>query len=515
MANKNLDGIKKLSGEELERSRKIVLDFIGEKDKRSEKEIKTKTISDKIKQPIGHVARNVDGLLASGKKISPKSQQEALKKKEDIEEKKRKELIKEEKEKQQLVLAELREANVQKIPKSRAPVIKDSNLDVEKRLMQQKIKKKQAKIQKKKLEKVMKKKQKKAMKEAMKKKKQAIKEQKKLEKIKKKEEAKKKRQTEKKKRRLNRKKRINKFKNKIKRSVSALLSCIVKFLRLASRILCFVVFILIMVIILGYGGFSLALINFNLDNSATRAITEYVPVAALVTKIGVVTYYDYKDMEEQIKNYHISQSSTMPNKIELIGEVEEKLVKELIVRNLAKKYNLQIEDEEIEQQFNNTVGQLRIEYDKKNLMGIYYNLGDKRYKKRVIAPQLLSEKVADKIVYDQEINLVALSRIEKIKSMLKREQNFDQIARKYGDEFNAGAYYSIDDVLIQFGQSAADLEVGQFSDTIITRRGYYLIECYGKRDNLLGLKYIFIKAKTLDDYLDEEVIKIKTWNLVD
>lgn len=82
MPNKNLDGIKKLSGEELERARKIVLDSIGERDKRErkEKDISNFSLSGRKKMLDGISSGRVRS--ASKKIIIAKN--EALKKKESL-----------------------------------------------------------------------------------------------------------------------------------------------------------------------------------------------------------------------------------------------------------------------------------------------------------------------------------------------------------------------------------------------------------------------------------------------
>ncbi|MEA3463972.1 MAG: peptidylprolyl isomerase [Patescibacteria group bacterium] len=488
--NKMLDGIsasggKKLNEQDFKKAREVVLNFIGEKDKH--KKTKTKTVFGQTEKLTAAKSMRIDGIFSKSKKFAFGGKKakmffnEKTKQKSDAINKKAVLAADSQREIAQTLAAE-------KKAKLQLAELKKIKAEQE-RLKQQAISKKQIEREKKKLKKIAQKAEKqkikkqeeqeeKKIKEEAKKQKQAEEKRKKIKKIKQQYEKRRMQEITKAEKQVERKIKITKLKNKFKINVKKSFVYIPKIFKFTGKIFVYAGLILIIVIILGYCALSIALLNFHLDNSTIRTITKYMPVPALITKIGVIEYYYYKDTESRIKNYYFNQTGLTPDKLELSKKTEEELAKELLVKKLARKYDLQIKDKKI------------------------------RF-------QLLEEKVAGKIAFDQEINQPALFKIKKIQSAINKKENFNQVAKTYGDESDIGVYYSINDAAAKFGSSAVDLAVGQLSDVITTSKGYYLVECYGRRDDLLGLKYIFVKCKTLDQYLNEEIIKIKVWNLVD
>lgn len=64
----------------------------------------------------------------------------------------------------------------------------------------------------------------------------------------------------------------------------------------AIKILIFTFLISTYLFIIFYSAFALLLTRFNIDNKATRFIAGSLPVPALISRIGIVEYYDYEDL---------------------------------------------------------------------------------------------------------------------------------------------------------------------------------------------------------------------------
>ncbi len=118
-------------------------------------------------------------------------------------------------------------------------------------------------------------------------------------------------------------------------------------------------------------------------------------------------------------------------------------------------------------------------------------------------------------------NYAVLVKVSKIQQMMESKANFYQIAKSQGDEFGVGKYYTYNEATVKFGQNIGNLKAGQIS--IISAKGglafgqehansgYYLVQCYGRKENLIGLKYIFIKSRSLDDYVREMAAGLRVW----
>ncbi len=100
-------------------------------------------------------------------------------------------------------------------------------------------------------------------------------------------------------------------------------------------------------------------------------------------------------------------------------------------------------------------------------------------------------------------NYAGLFKVSKIQQMMESGANFYQIAKSQGDEFGVGKYYTYNEATVKFGQNIVNLETGQISIIKHTDSGYYLVQCFGRKENLIGLKFIFVKGRSLDDYVSE------------
>ena len=88
--------------------------------------------------------------------------------------------------------------------------------------------------------------------------------------------------------------------------------------------LIFVIFILILYFI-----FISCVLKFDIDNTFSRFVAEFVPVPALATNDGIIEYYKYKDL----KNELIAKN----NEIDIKKEIQALVVREIAINNLMEK----------------------------------------------------------------------------------------------------------------------------------------------------------------------------------
>ncbi|MDO8592544.1 MAG: hypothetical protein Q7R92_02075 [bacterium] len=494
---KSLDGIKKLNPEEAEKYRKIVLNYIGEKD--SSKTVQPANINQSAR---GY--RSLDGLKAGKIKSLPPRQAEedrlrqAIKRQSEI-----RKQVKEE-EKQYLLERERREeenrsreqekirlekeriyqekAGREENKKKIREQAENERRAEEDRLKQEKIikleKEKQAKerakqeefkkkeIAKKELEEAEarakleeKKRWEEKIKLAEKEKEETrlAKENLRQEKIKRQAEVKRigqelklARQIASEKRRAKRQKAIKKFKKKLKLELNWLAFALKKnYVYIISFFLLF--------LITAYSFFCAAVLRFQLnDNVVVERLTSYLPVPAVITSQGIINFQDFKSLKNQ--GY---SGLTLDQK-------KNYLAAWLAKRNLNKKYGLPL--------------------------------------------QASAEDLAIKFVLDQDFNEVGLTRINKISELLGIGNQLEQLG-KYADEYNDGAYYSENEAARKFGPAALDLSIGQASGIIGQASGYYIIKRIKNDNGRFGVKHIFVGARTLEQYLNKEIAETKIFIL--
>jgi len=245
---------------------------------------------------------------------------------------------------------------------------------------------------------------------------------------------------------------------------------LIESLKLTVKLFYNIILLMLLLTIISYISFVFILHNFNLDNQTTRTLAQYLPVPALISEVGIVEYYDYQDARIKLINDYLDNYQVVPGEEILAEKVKEKLIKELVINELARKYN--------------------------------------------ITPSNQTALNA-KIALDQDINYTVLVRMNKLKQMIEAGEDFYQVARRYGDDYNMGRYYNMEEAKNKFGLEVLNLEINQLSNIIITSQGYYLVQLYDKQNDLLGLKYIFLKAKYLDDYCREEMLELRVRSFVD
>lgn len=439
---KNLDGIKKLTPDELKKSREIVLNFIGEKDEESNFEIKNAVDSinrisfDKIEQQdiVANEIKKVDGITKVEKSRLKDDvniiNQEAQKL---VEEKKYQQQLEEKQEMQKQAEYEKIKFQEEKAKKDKESEYKHKKEEEEKKEQEKRKKIKQLENKKILLE------NKEILKEALKQQKQL------------------KKQAQ----RINFKKRINQFKKNLKHKSLLFL----RFLRTRFKKILVGLIMLFLLLIIFYIIFCEIVLGFGIDNKLVRQVGKYLFVPALISDEGFVDYFSYKD--EFVNKINIWGDS-----INIRAIVKDELLKNLLCKNLAKKYGI------------------------------------------IPIGENWMFELEKKVIIDKEINQNNLARITKINSLVKEGKSFFEV-KKYGDEFELEI--NMEDNLAQekFGRLIKFLSIGQVSDILVGDRGYYLVKKNAQSDNLINITYIFIKAETLDNYINNEFANLKAISLID
>lgn len=200
--------------------------------------------------------------------------------------------------------------------------------------------------------------------------------------------------------------------------------------------------------------------RFDAGAEMARKISRFLPIPAIVTKYGVIDYRQYMDL------YGTA------------GESADSLIAEKIVlNNLARKYGLP------------PVG-LREKDDE------------------------LKKQLAGKIIYDKEVNMVALNRIEKIKELVDKNGDFARTANRLGDEQGQLDITDENEAARSYAAGLRNLNAGEISGVIVAGDEYSLFKCYEKTPEMTSLSYVSVKTKTLDAYIAEAVRDIKMWSLM-
>ena len=207
--------------------------------------------------------------------------------------------------------------------------------------------------------------------------------------------------------------------------------------------------------------FGLSLYTFHFDNRLTRLITKIFPVPAFITKYGAINYYDFSDEKITAINKQNVSDRALGEALASVA-VREQLIRRQILADLAKNYGLSL--------------------------GSFDSSG---------AEQALEKKLALLIVSDPSVNAANLRKARVIKTALAAGADFKQTAESSGLQSKI-EYFNADAIKEKFDRNATELMVGNTIETVTVKEGYYLLQFYNQQDSLVGLKFIFIPATTLE-----------------
>jgi hypothetical protein len=211
-------------------------------------------------------------------------------------------------------------------------------------------------------------------------------------------------------------------------------------------------------LIITYAALIVVAIKGNLDNKPMRFVAHYIIIPALITKNGVVEYYDYLDVKNRLTVSGDSAKTTV--------------IKEIILNDL--------------------------------------------YRKLKISTGKSVDEVNRLVIADEDINQEALDRIRKINSMLKSGDDFISVGAKYGDELVGSVNLNSSNIAqYSFSELPKDLQPGTLSEIINGTNGYFILKGVSTSTEALNVSSIFIKAKNLNDYLTEIAKNYKAISFVD
>lgn len=210
-----------------------------------------------------------------------------------------------------------------------------------------------------------------------------------------------------------------------------------------------------------YLALAATLLLFDIDNEKTRKIGGFFPsVPALLSKDWAVDYFLYADTAKKgvCGNY----------------PVKDYFIEKIIMDDLYRRYNLP-----------------------------KYGIEEKEPK----------EKAKELFISDRDYNKVGLARIKKIHELVEKEgDKFGEIGGKYGDQYFND---QLDGEKLKYARLENETSSGKISAVINGEDGYYIFKLskmgeYGQAE----AEVIFVKAKTLDEYLADQKNNTRVIKLV-
>jgi len=288
----------------------------------------------------------------------------------------------------------------------------------------------------------------------------------------------------------------------------------------------FILFVLLTSLLFGTG-----LSYFKWQNPIIKKITKYIPYPVAIVNFKIITYYDWERQVEALQNFYQKQLDQnpkfeFPTKNQTYQHVLDRMIEQKLIEQLALDYQVNISQEEINNQILEITEEIGGEDALSDQLKELYNWTIEDFKKEIIRPFLIKDKLSLAITLDDRINSEARSKAEEILKMIKnKEDTFEEIAKKYSEDataVNGGnlGYFSLGQMVPEFEKVAFALQPGEVSDIVKTRFGYHIIKVEEKLTNeegnvtQIGAKHILIRSKSLEEYLEEFKNESHIWPML-
>lgn len=292
------------------------------------------------------------------------------------------------------------------------------------------------------------------------------------------------------------------------------------------------------------------ILNLNIKNNIYKindrsffAITyaKITNMPAIKINSNKVSYTDYFKFYDYLNSFYKKQNekdqnNKIPSQESIKDEVISKLVKNSILKKLASKYDVSVNDREIFDEIkklNSQTGGIDIT---EKIIRENYNMSLDEFKKDFLEPIIIKDKLNSIISNDSKINENNLKKITDIYDQIKESNNavttnklgqkidmFSTLARDLSEDSASSENYgdlgwlSRDSIEEPIKVAAFSLEKEQYSGVIKSSSGYHIIKLLDKIITIdipkVRIAHIFIKSMDIDTYLQKDIktAKIKIY----
>lgn len=285
------------------------------------------------------------------------------------------------------------------------------------------------------------------------------------------------------------------------------------------------------IFILAAAVFGLGIYRLGWSGETVKKITKVLPYPAVFVNWRAVRFSDYEDDVATLKYFFETQGESagveIPEEKEMRKDVLDRLIKNEIANQLAKKYGIKVSDEDLEAEFQKVVAQEESVEKVAEALQSQYRWSIEQFKTKVIWPFLVQQKLEEAISKDENLNQETKRKAEEVLAKVKSgEKSFLELAQEYSEDGSAAeggdlGFFGKGAMVPGFEKAAFSLGVGEVSDLVLTEYGYHIIKLEEQKKDDAGevtevrARHILIRTKSLDKIIEEEISKAKVWQLIE
>jgi len=228
-----------------------------------------------------------------------------------------------------------------------------------------------------------------------------------------------------------------------------------------------------------------------------------------------ILYPDYLKTLQAAEKFYSKQGDAgmvqIPSQEELKKMTMDRLVEDIFIKELAAKYNIVVNQNEIDDKVKEVVANKGSEEEVEKFLQEYYGLTIAGYKEYFIKPNLYYKKTNEAVKDDETLNGAAKNKIQEVLNKLRNKENFEEVAKKYSEEEKAKDGEITENFLRgelpqDMEDQLFDMQEGEFTDilTFDNKLAIFKVVIKDLEKGVLTLNKIVVKIITIDDLLKEQ-----------
>lgn len=239
------------------------------------------------------------------------------------------------------------------------------------------------------------------------------------------------------------------------------------------------------------------------NNNLSSAVADFVPYPAAVVNSKIISINKYEEDLSIIDRFYANQMGQNDqyayNEQEIKQETLNVLIENEIIKQVSKKYQITVSEEEVQDSFNKIAAQVGSVDELKNEISTVYGISEETFIDKSLKPNLLFTKLHEKYVEDDNIdserkepNRQAASKAQEVLAKIENGENFEDLAKEQSDDTYSAelggdlGYFGKGEMEPSFEEAAFALEKGEVSNLVRTRYGYHIIRVDDKKTTEQG-----------------------------
>ena len=257
-------------------------------------------------------------------------------------------------------------------------------------------------------------------------------------------------------------------------------------------------------------------------NNYTRAMAKVINFPVASVNGQKIWFNEFQEDLDTLVYYYQKQKDASPDSaIPAIKDIEasnlERMIKNVVVRQVAKKQGVKIAQTDIDTEIKTVMDNAGGEEQMKQLIKDSYNWTVKEFEEKVIVPYLYEKKLSENLANDQDFNQTAIKKAnDAIAAVKAGDKSFEDLALKYSEDpsvaTNKGdlGWFGKGVMVPEFENAAFSLKKGEVSELIKTDFGYHIIKVLDTRKTADGAdevhaEHILIRHPAFADWMQEKL----------